>query len=98
MTHAIDAPQWQPTERDIAEARITDFARFVEQRTAASFTDYQSLWQWSVDDPAAFWGALWEYFELGDAPPTVLENKDMPRLMTARPDHMTAAPPPSVKP
>ena len=78
MTHAIDVPQWQPTERDIAEARVTDFARFVEQRTAASFTDYQSLWQWSVDDPAAFWGALWEYFGFGDAPSTVLENAQMP--------------------
>ncbi len=38
-------------------------------------TDYQSLWQWSVDDPAAFWGALWEYFELGDRPDRVLGRR-----------------------
>ena len=66
MTDAPDVPQWQPTERDISDARVTDFARFVQQRTGAPMTDYQSLWQWSVDDPAAFWGALWEYFELGE--------------------------------
>ena len=53
---------------DIADARVTDFARFVEQRTGAPMPDYHSLWQWSVDDPAAFWGALWDYFELGDRP------------------------------
>jgi acetoacetyl-CoA synthetase len=81
MTHAPEAPavpQWQPTERDIADARITDFARFVQQRTAAPMTDYQSLWQWSVDDPAAFWGAVWEYFELGAPPDRVLDNAEMP--------------------
>ena len=81
MTPAPDAlavPQWQPTERDIADARVTDFTRFVQQRTGASMADYQSLWQWSVDDPAAFWGALWEYFELGAPPDCVLDNAAMP--------------------
>jgi acetoacetyl-CoA synthetase len=78
MTHDVDVPQWQPTERDIADARVTDFARFVQQRTGAHLPDYQALWQWSVDDPAAFWGALWEYFELGELPDRVLENAEMP--------------------
>ena len=72
------APQWEPTQQDIAEARVTDFAQFVQQRTEKPMPDYQSLWQWSVDDPAAFWGALWEYFELGDAPERVLGNAEMP--------------------
>jgi acetoacetyl-CoA synthetase len=78
MTDGPDVPQWQPTERDISDARVTDFARFVQQRTEAPVTDYQSLWQWSVDDPTAFWGALWEYFELGIPPDRVLDNAEMP--------------------
>jgi acetoacetyl-CoA synthetase len=78
MTHGVDVPQWQPTERDIADARVTDFARFVQQRTGAPIADYKSLWQWSVDDTAAFWGALWEYFELGAPPGRVLDNAEMP--------------------
>jgi acetoacetyl-CoA synthetase len=78
MTHAVDVPQWQPTERDIADARVTDFTRFVQRRTGESITDYKSLWQWSVDDQAAFWGALWEYFELGAPPDRVLDNAQMP--------------------
>jgi acetoacetyl-CoA synthetase len=71
-------PQWVPTEHDIANARVTDFARFVGERTGLPFIDYQSLWQWSVDDPAAFWSALWEYFELGAGPGRVLDNAEMP--------------------
>jgi len=78
MTHAVDVPQWRPTDSDIANARVTDFAKFVQNRTGATLSDYQSLWQWSVDDPSAFWDALWEYFDLGDPPDRVLESSDMP--------------------
>jgi acetoacetyl-CoA synthetase len=75
---ALDVPQWRPSQRDIADARVTDFARFVQQRTGAPMADYHSLWQWSVDDPAAFWGALWDYFELGAPPDRVLDQAEMP--------------------
>ena len=55
-------PQWVPTNEDVANARVTDFARFVADQTGVTTTDYTSLWQWSVDDPAAFWAAMWDYF------------------------------------
>ena len=71
-------PQWVPTEQDIADARVTDFARFVGARTGLPVADYHALWQWSVDDPAGFWAALWEYFALGDAPDVVLNSPQMP--------------------
>jgi acetoacetyl-CoA synthetase len=71
-------PQWVPTKQDIADAKVTDFARFVQQRTGHQTSDYHELWQWSVDDPAAFWGALWDYFELGEPPERVLGNAEMP--------------------
>ncbi|WP_102141739.1 acetoacetate--CoA ligase [Mycobacterium hubeiense] len=71
-------PQWVPTEQDIAQARVTDFARFVQSRTGLAMPDYQTLWQWSVDDLAGFWGALWDYFELGEQPAEVLASADMP--------------------
>ncbi|WP_036475992.1 acetoacetate--CoA ligase [Mycobacterium sp. URHD0025] len=70
--------QWEPTPEGIEAARVTDFARFVESRTGISAPDYQHLWQWSVDDPAAFWGALWDYFDLGERPDEVLTGDEMP--------------------
>lgn len=72
------APQWVPTDEDVATARVTDFARFVADRTGVTTTDYQSLWQWSVDEPAEFWATLWDYFELGQCGEKVLENDTMP--------------------
>ncbi|PSR67883.1 acetoacetate--CoA ligase [Nocardia sp. MDA0666] len=71
-------PQWEPDAGDVETARVTDFARFVGARTGREFADYHSLWEWSITDLAGFWGALWEYFELGDAPGTVLASSDMP--------------------
>ncbi|HXZ69295.1 MAG TPA: acetyl-coenzyme A synthetase N-terminal domain-containing protein, partial [Streptosporangiaceae bacterium] len=47
---------------------------------AAAARDYRQLWQWSVGEPAAFWGSLWDYFgvlgERGDGP--VLAGGPMP--------------------
>ena len=74
----MSRPQWTPTEKDVAGARVTDFARFVQRRTGADVSDYHALWQWSVDDLAGFWGALWEYFDLGEAPAEVLADDAMP--------------------
>ncbi|KUI05818.1 acetoacetate--CoA ligase [Mycobacterium sp. IS-3022] len=71
--------QWTPTAADIASARVTDFAQFVQRRTGLDLPDYRSLWQWSIDDPDAFWAALWDYFGLGDRPDTVLASAEMPR-------------------
>jgi acetoacetyl-CoA synthetase len=74
----VNEPQWTPTDDDIAGARVTDFARFVHERTGADVSDYHALWRWSVDDLAGFWAALWEYFDLGDAPAEVLTGDAMP--------------------
>lgn len=74
----MSAPQWTPSDDDVAGARVTDFARFAGERAGRTFDDYRSLWQWSVDDLAGFWGALWEYFDLGDPPAQVLAGPDMP--------------------
>jgi acetoacetyl-CoA synthetase len=71
-------PQWVPTDADLTESAIADFARFVSARIGRDLPDYQSLWQWSVDDLPGFWAAVWEYFDIGDTPAEVLANDDMP--------------------
>ncbi|WP_067853326.1 acetoacetate--CoA ligase [Nocardia shimofusensis] len=74
-------PQWTPTERDIAEARITDFARFAAEHSsydAPDRADYQRLWEWSVRDLPGFWRAVWEYFDLGSIAGEVLADDRMP--------------------
>ncbi|MGV0790377.1 acetoacetate--CoA ligase [Mycolicibacterium sp. XJ1819] len=76
MTNA--EAQWEPTPEDVAGARVTDFARFVGERHGVTVDDYRSLWQWSIDDLEGFWAALWDYFDLGNRPDTVLVGEEMP--------------------
>ncbi|RMI30990.1 acetoacetate--CoA ligase [Nocardia stercoris] len=71
-------PQWVPTEADVARAQITAFAEFAAPRAGRSFPGYRELWEWSVADPAAFWGTLWEWFGFGPAPQPVLASTEMP--------------------
>ncbi|MCG7595376.1 acetoacetate--CoA ligase [Mycobacterium sp. PSTR-4-N] len=78
VTATTDAPQWVPSDDDVAHARVTDFARFAERRTGGIYPDYHALWQWSIDDLEGFWSTLWDYFDLGERGPTVLEDAEMP--------------------
>ncbi|WP_040813015.1 acetoacetate--CoA ligase [Nocardia concava] len=77
MGYSVE-PQWVPDEADIAEAQVTSFALFVEKRTGLSLPDYRALWQWSIEDLAGFWGAVWDYFDVGERSDEVLGSTDMP--------------------
>lgn len=57
-------PQWVPTAADVEQARITDFARWVERRTGLSLPDYPALWRWSIDDLDGFWRSIRDYFDV----------------------------------
>jgi acetoacetyl-CoA synthetase len=55
---------WEPDERTIRGARITRFMTWLAAERGHRFAGYQDLWQWSVTSPAAFWAAIWDYFEV----------------------------------
>jgi acetoacetyl-CoA synthetase len=71
---------WTPSAARVQAANLTRFAAFAAQRTGRAFPDYDTLYAWSVDDPAAFWGALWDFLGLTSPTPirAVLEHPAMP--------------------
>ncbi|MFC0451122.1 acetoacetate--CoA ligase [Rhodococcus jostii] len=73
-------PQWVPTDADVRDAVITDFAAFVARRHSVTVDDYRSLWRWSVSEPAEFWRDVWDYFEIRSAtdPGPALADAAMP--------------------
>ena len=52
-------PIWRPSAEGIARANLTRFQTHAARYVAPG--DYAALWQWSVDDPAAFWNALFDF-------------------------------------
>ena len=70
---------WQPNEDRLAKAKITAYMAWLAQR-GQHFSNYEELWQWSVDDLSAFWQSIWEYFDVksSQAYQQVLASEAMP--------------------
>lgn len=71
---------WTPDSRTIANAQLTSFQRWLAETRDLKFDDYNTLWQWSVDDIEGFWRAIWDYYEIqpGAVADEVLANASMP--------------------
>ena len=66
---------WQPTPERAARTAMADFRRFIAERTNQVFGDTAALHRWSVDQPDAFWNAIWDYFDvIGHKGETVLAD------------------------
>lgn len=55
---------WTPSSEQIKSSRLFAFQQWLDQHKGLSFSDYSSLWQWSIDDIDAFWLCIWEYFNV----------------------------------
>ena len=60
---------WQASTERLAASPTTSYLSFLEQTRGLTFNDYQSLWQWSVDDIEGFWASIWEHFQVQSAAP-----------------------------
>jgi acetoacetyl-CoA synthetase len=73
----MSAILWSPDPERAARSQLAAFMRTAGRETDQRFDDYAGLWQWSVDEPAAFWGACWRFFEVIGSPyETELEAPD----------------------
>jgi len=57
----LTEPLWSPSAERIARARLTAFARAAEHRFNQRFPDYRSLYRFSIQRPADFWDAIWDF-------------------------------------
>ncbi len=71
---------WQPPADVRTTTRMGDYLSMLEATRGLTFDDYESLWEWSVDDLAGFWQSVWDYFEpVGYEPHTqVVDDATMP--------------------
>lgn len=71
---------WTPSKHLLQESNLSRFAAWLKEKHGLSFNDYKSLWQWSVDYPAAFWENIWNYFEVKSYTPykAVMSADEMP--------------------
>ncbi|WP_033339639.1 acetoacetate--CoA ligase [Catenuloplanes japonicus] len=72
----MSTPLWSPPADIRDRSRIGAYLRWLGRGEA----DYGTVWEWSVDEPEAFWSSIWDHFEIraGDAPERVLADPSMP--------------------
>jgi len=54
-------PLWRPTQQRIANANITNFIRIINDQQGLVIDSFEALHQWSIENKAAFWSAIWDY-------------------------------------
>ena len=71
---------WTPSSARTAASKLTKFSQWLKEHRGLDFADYQAMYEWSVADVDALWGALWEYFnpKVSAQPTAVLGKRTMP--------------------
>ncbi|MGJ0484748.1 MAG: acetoacetate--CoA ligase [Methylomicrobium sp.] len=52
---------WQPSAERQQNANLTRFIAAVREQYGLNASDYASLYQWSIENPADFWSLLWDF-------------------------------------
>lgn len=55
---------WTPSDERRAKANMTRFIDFVNRKYGTSFSDYNGLYEWSVESIPDFWAAMWEFADI----------------------------------
>lgn len=58
-------PLWSPTPEAIAGSQLNAYQGWLKSKgIGPDRPGYEPLWEWSTDDPEAFWRSIWDYFDV----------------------------------
>ena len=63
----MDNPEiiWQPSRASRKLSNLSRFIEFANQRYSQSIkTEYQDIWNWSVNNIESFWSLIWDFTEI----------------------------------
>jgi len=75
---------WRPSEARIQASRMDAFRREVNQRFGLALADYSELHRWSIDQRAAFWQTLADFFQVRWHQPATEVLDEGPQMPDAR--------------
>ena len=68
---------WTPSQDQINQSLMSEFMVFANDHCHQSFSDYDGLYRWSIDEKEKFWPTLWDYCGvIGDKGERVLIDGD----------------------
>ncbi len=81
MFPTADQPMWTPSPERVAEANLTHFLQYLQEKEGVALADYPAAYAWSIENSEAFWTAVWEFCEIrGEGPgkPALVDGDKMP--------------------
>ena len=72
---------WEPDQARRSQSNLARFIEFVRGTYASEVSDYSSLYAFSINRPASFWNAVWDFCGViaeGSREPAVLDGDQMP--------------------
>jgi acetoacetyl-CoA synthetase len=60
---------WEPSEERIKTSNMYRFIGFINETHNLDFADYGTLYQWSIDNIADFWAAMWKFADIKASKP-----------------------------
>ncbi len=55
---------WEPSEKQIKESNMYRFMTFINETYNQSFSEFSSLYDWSIENLPEFWAAFWKYADI----------------------------------
>jgi len=59
-----ESSSWQPSAARRENTNITRFMELVSKDYGIDVSDYASLYQWSIENPSAFWSLFWDFADI----------------------------------
>jgi len=59
-----DKKIWQPSDDFKKDSKMFEFIHYVAEKYKLKDSGYETVHQWSVLNPYAFWGEIWDYCEI----------------------------------
>jgi acetoacetyl-CoA synthetase len=55
---------WEPSVERIESTNMYKFMTLINEKYGKNFTEYNPLWEWSVDNLEAFWETTWDFIDI----------------------------------
>ncbi|MBW1766314.1 MAG: acetoacetate--CoA ligase [Deltaproteobacteria bacterium] len=55
---------WKPSEERIKSTNMYRFMGFINERYNQNFTEYEPLYQWSIENISDLWASVWEFAQI----------------------------------
>jgi acetoacetyl-CoA synthetase len=55
---------WHPSPEAVNSSHLAAFTAWLSDTHGLDFPEYDELWRWSTEEPARFWTAIWDYFDV----------------------------------